>query len=548
MNSNLLLLVNNLSYTLPKGQILFDPISLSLEKGEVVGLVGKNGIGKTTLLNLIAGAIPIQQGSVQVNTDLSYFRQVVPLDAQTIQDLLDENTRNKLMAYQSIIEGSQNEKLYKILNDEWDIESRIMKVLKNIGIDKPLNTDLNTLSGGQITQVRLALIFESNSLITIMDEPTNNLDFKMKKWLYNKIQGHRGGILFVSHDRELLNLSSKIYELSNLGFRSYKGHYEDYSKTISEENTAVEQRLKHAKKELNKKTKGEQIKRVKATARAIKAKQRAEKTGMDKIQRNAKISQSQASSARQKAVSAGAVANARSLLEVERSKVREKIDLKFSLNSSKVPEGKIVIKLDNVSFSYSNKIQLFDNISYEMRGSARVRIHGPNGSGKSTLLKLITGELSPWSGEIRRIEEIAYIDQRTQLLISKMSLLENYRQINPDQSKTEARNRLAQFLFRRDSVNKAVKSLSGGERMRAYLSILLSSTRPPKLLILDEPTNHIDLDSIKNLEDTLSHYQGAMVVVSHDEEFIKNIGIDETLNCKSKTYSFSLEGKGKKRI
>lgn len=205
--------------------------------------------------------------------------------------------------------------------------------------------------------------------------------------------------------------------------------------------------------------------------------------------------------------------------------VTDSIDV--SLPATHVPNGKVILSIEAVTFSYPNSSRvIFDNFSLKLQGPERIALTGTNGSGKTTLIKLILGELPPGSGKIYvGTPYVSYLDQNISQLSLGLSVLENFQRFNPEASIQEAHQALALFLFKNVAALKLVKDLSGGERLRALLACVLMKKHPPQLLILDEPTNHLDLHSIENIESALKNYEGAMIVISHDEKFLENIQV-----------------------
>ncbi|CAL7963553.1 hypothetical protein GAMM_40319 [Gammaproteobacteria bacterium] len=226
------------------------------------------------------------------------------------------------------------------------------------------------------------------------------------------------------------------------------------------------------------------------------------------------------------------LAKAQKSLNEAKANIEISEEFKFSLPETKVPNGKIVICLEQVGFSYSNSNkQIIDNFDLTVTGPERIAIVGSNGSGKTTLVKLITGTLIQATGKItREIENIRYLDQHMSLLDPKLSIFDNFEIFNPQIKETEARFCLARFLFRDRDALKIVMNLSNGEKTRVMLACVLMAKQPPQLLILDEPTNHLDLTSIAAIESALNCYEGAMIVISHDEVFINNIAVTKTIS------------------
>ena len=522
----------NIFFSGHDGQAIFTDASIAIDQGEVVGVTGANGVGKSTLLRILAGQLRPLKGTIHISEKFGYFSQSLADQYRTLIDLFPERTRKTFSAYKRIMRGSEAIKDYEELEDRWDIEDSLKVKLQDIGIEKPLDTPLKELSGGQQTLVRLVATFERESGEPILlDEPTNNLDGVGKAWLIHRVSSWKGALLIVSHDRELLENADRIVEISNLGLRNFSGPYSSYLENVQIMDQSAQRNFQQAKKTKKNLLRASKEKAEQLQQRASKGRSNAKATGMSKIERNAKKQNSQESSGKKVTQMQMQLSEASDAAQKASSQLKISLDLNFSLDSTANPTDKVIIKVENLGFQFENGSEPFHSgLSFELRGNQRLQIAGRNGSGKSTLLKLLTKKLEAQTGSAEILAaRFEFLDQKVEILTAEKSILENYQHFNFDQTETDTRNRLAQFLFRGESVFKKVADLSGGERVRAALAVLLSSNAPPSLLILDEPSNNIDLQSKLQIEAILANYQGALVVVSHDQEFIKNIGIEKTL-------------------
>lgn len=495
--------IKDLSYCPPMGEQLFENISISFANHKI-GLIGKNGIGKTTLLRLIVGEIEPDQGTIERRSKIAYMPQDYQINLnQSISDILG-------------------------FSDDWNMENKVQRILEGLGLKNiALSQKIQYLSGGERIKVLIASLLIRNADFLIMDEPTNNLDSEAKRFLYNIIEHHKKGLLIVSHDRELLNLMEVIVEISNKGLKTYGGNYDAYIEQKRIEEDALEKQFISARKELRKNRKEASIVKERQQKRNSHGKRCTEKLGLDKATINAMASQANSTTGKLKVRHEQKIEKAQNKLEEIQSKILGKNKIIIDLSESKAPNGKKIAEFKNVSFSYTKNKPLLKNINLEISGPERISLSGPNGSGKTTLIKLLLSKLKPDEGEIfLGTDRTAYLDQHTELMNQKETLLSNLQKIS-SKNEIEARNWLARFLFNKDDAFKNFGDLSGGERIRATLACILAKPESPHLLILDEPTNNLDIDSIEKIESALSNFQGALIIISHDKTFLRNIKIEK---------------------
>ncbi len=522
--------INNIDYHYQE-HVIFKNLNLSLGLSKF-GLVGKNGVGKSTLLKLIANEIIPTLGTIQVSGTVFYSKQEIQDGNQdTIAQFL--GIESKLAAFKRITAGSTDVGDYEILGNDWDIEGEAYRHLNQFGLSQiKLEQPLSNLSGGQKNLLTLALAFFSNVDFILLDEPTNNLDIENRERLYHKIEEWRQGLIIASHDRTLLNLMDNIIELSALGLKLYGGNYQFYMEQKAIEVQAAQQALESSKKILKKaesNIQGRKERHEKAQAKGKKAKEK-------QIQAKGRNSDFKSSESKERSENTQRRLNIqgdrkldwiKTDLALLKSKVFIEKKMSLNLPKTKVGLGKKILLIKDLVFGYHSEKPIIDHFDIESFGPQRIAFCGQNGSGKTTLLKLIADQVAPWSGVIEKIEQFAYLDQFVNFLNPDLSILENFTRLNPDITELDARYHLANFLFRGNTSLKKVAVLSSGEKLRAALACLLMANQPPQLLILDEPTNYLDLNSIRNVEEALLNYQGAIFLVSHDIVFMKNIGIEK---------------------
>lgn len=520
----------DLSYTYPKGKVVFEKLTMGLGE-ERYGLIGRNGVGKTTLCRILANKLKPTAGEAQHLVKIAYLEQVPNLYPSTCVSSVF-NAEEKLKAYKRIQAGTASEKDIEVLGDDWDIETRLQKSLKEVDLPQlGLEEKVATLSGGQLTRLRIAKAIFDDADFLILDEPTNNLDKQAREKLYSFIRSWKKGLLIISHDRTLLNLMDQIVEMTPKGLTLYGGNYDFYKEKKAEEKKAIEEEYEKSKREHIKTDRAIRVQKEIKAQRDAKAHKKALATGVPKIERKGAKGKAEKTQGKKSTQAERLIKEALERKSEAWEKVLIEEEIEINLDHTKVPNGKEILRIKDLSFSYPDKEPLFNNLELTISGPERVVIEGPNGSGKSTLHKLILGKLKPQRGIIKvGSNRIAYLDQQVDFLDSEKSIIENFNSLNEAHSENKARYILAKFLFRGESAFKKLKELSGGERVRAGLACVLMSATPPQLIILDEPTNHLDLSSIEKLESVLNQYQGALIITSHDEQFCKNLNIQKTVN------------------
>ena len=390
---------------------------------------------------------------------------------------------------------------------------------------KQINSEA-TKSGGQNQQQALARAFDSGADILLLDEPTNNLDVAARTEFFNKLRSYHGGVIIVSHDGELLNQMDTLLELHRGRLSAFGGNYDFYVAQKRQMQESIESKYTDTQKEiarLNAATIKAQNTRQHHEAKQQKDK--SNKSAGSKIAANALKGKSQETEAKRRKL-IQAKLNRQLERSIELSTQLRNDAIKVSLPSAKIYDKEIV-RLENVDFSYGDAPVLSD-FYFTMRTGERVRIIGNNGTGKTTLLKLISGNLQPSTGYIKTSGKIAYLNQDLSLLDHDKSVVENiaeYAGILMHDAHAIAAN----FGFRGDASKKKVGVLSGGELLKATLAAVIGTKKQPDLLILDEPTNNLDIKSTMVLENALNQYTGAILIVSHDAAFINGLHIDRSV-------------------
>ncbi|MBB6465208.1 ATPase subunit of ABC transporter with duplicated ATPase domains [Aminobacter lissarensis] len=517
--------LSNIAWSTPDGRTLFSDLSLNFEAGRS-GLVGRNGVGKSTLLHLISGSLQPQAGKVSVSGTLGLLRQAAQVSAdETVADLFGAASGLDLLRRAEAGLADIDE----LAAADWTLEARIEAALARVGLSAEPGTRLSALSGGQRTRAGLAALVFGEPDFILLDEPTNNLDREGRMAVVDLLSGWRAGAIVVSHDRDLLDTMDAIVELTSLGASRYGGNWSHYRERKVIELEAAEHDLQDAERRVAQVAKAAQATAERKARKDGAGKRKAARGDMPRILMNGLKNRAENTSGdnarlaeRQRALAVTDAAAARERIEVLQS-------VAVKLPSTGLPSGKVVLRIDGLTVGHELGRPVISGVSLDIAGPERIAVSGGNGSGKTTLLRVISGGLAPWAGRVEVMSGHAMLDQQVGLLDASISIRDNFRRINPDTDENACRSALARFMFRADAALQIVGSLSGGQLLRAGLACVLGGKVPPPLLILDEPTNHLDIDSIEAVEAGLRAYDGALLVVSHDERFLDAIGIDRRI-------------------
>jgi ATPase subunit of ABC transporter with duplicated ATPase domains len=517
--------VSRLSWSTPDNRRVLADLNLNFG-AERTGLVGRNGVGKTTLLHLISGRLRPQSGTISVSGAIGVLRQSVQFRAdETVADLFGATDALALLRRAEAGTATIDE----FGEVDWTIEQRMASALDQVGLSVRPERMLTTLSGGQRTRASLAAAIFAQADFLLLDEPTNTLDRDARDAVIALLAGWRGGAIVVSHDRELLETMDAIVEMTTLGATRYGGNWSHYRERKAMELAAVQQDMAQAERQIAQARHTAQEASERKARRDGVGKKKGAKGDMPRILVGARKERAESTSGhnarlaeRQLAAATQAAATARARIEILQP-------LSVTVPSTHLPANKIILDIANVTAGYHPDDPVFADISVRITGPERVAISGPNGSGKTTLLAIITGGLRPWKGTVRLMTSYALLDQRVSLLDPSSSIRDNFARITGVRDDNACHAALARFAFRAEAALQIVATLSGGQMLRAGLACILGGPKPPPLLILDEPTNHLDLPSIEAVEAGLRAYDGALLVVSHDEPFVNAIGIDRRI-------------------
>ena len=566
--------LDHISYAHPGEPPLFTDLS-AVFSAPLTGLIGDNGAGKTTLFRLILGDINPSQGIISTPPHIAYLPQDLGLSGH--QHLADIFGITKILqALDALESGEYSPSLYDTIGDAWDIEERTLVALAEHGFGPALTTTdtqarrnllvrpLSTFSGGEAVIAALASLLCSDPEFILLDEPTNNLDSAAKAQLFAALEALPCPALIISHDRDLLERVNVIAELhcdrqGLAHLRLFEGNYSTYRQALDTEQQAAQRRVTEAKNRVR------SAHREWVQAQEIISKNMAQvwkDDQPDTILALAKDASRQAA-VKLRVLRIGKQEQAQEAYQKAQEQVRAQEKIYAELSQQPLPAGRKVLELHRVdtqqvsretfTVQQPKKVDSLHFLPAEadsesqqgtpaerpehliLSGPEHLRITGANGSGKTTLIEAIAHAseadyLSPVEPAYRvdYCIEGAYIPQRISLN-PQLTLLQSVQRANPGVSEQHLRDQLARLLFRRESVHHKTGELSGGERFRAAVAQVLLADSVPQLLILDEPTNNLDISSVDWLVQALEAYTGALIVVSHDEDFCRRIRIDRTL-------------------
>jgi ATPase subunit of ABC transporter with duplicated ATPase domains len=523
--------IQGVSYKHPDKDLLLGSINLVIRSNSKAALIGNNGTGKSTLLKIIAGELRPSAGQVIVDAQPYYVPQIFgQFNDLTVAEAL--RIDDKIDALRQILSGYATDHYLQLLGDDWDIEERSCAALAHWDLSGvALDHKMRMLSGGQKTKVFLAGIFIHKPKVILLDEPTNHLDTGGRQLLQDLITSTSATLLIVSHDRKLLRMLDPVCELSMNGVAIYGGNYDFYAAQKEIESTALGQEIKAAESALRRAREKERETMERQQKLDARGKKKQQKAGLPTIMQHALRDSAEKSTTKVKAVHAGKISDISTDLKDLRSTMAEIKRMKFGFADTSLHKGKVLFTADAINFNYQYRSIWPDNISIRITSGERLALKGANGSGKTTLINIILGRLSQRTGTVYRVDfKAVYIDQDYSIIQDDRTVFEQANHFNVDGLEEHViKIRLNRFLFSAETWNKSCNALSGGEKMRLMLCCLTIGTQSPDVIVLDEPTNNLDMQNIAILTAAINEYKGTLIVVSHDEDFLKEVSIHRTI-------------------
>ena len=535
-----------LSFSWPDGTTVLSDLNAAFSRGRT-GLIGVNGSGKSTLLRLITRQLTPAAGSVTVTGTLGYLPQDRVLDATaSVASLL--GVAAKRDAIRAIEHGDVSAGTFDVVGDDWDIEDRARAELDRLGLAHVgLDDRAGQLSGGEAVMTALTALFLRRPDVILLDEPSNNLDIDARRRLYDAVAGWSGVMVIVSHDRELLSQVDQIADLSGGGLRVYGGKLADYEAQRAAEQAAAEQAVTTAAAELRRQKRDFIEAQARQASRDRVGRRAAASGSLPHAVLDAHRKHAQETAGKSRELHSERAEAAAERLRVAEAARRDDAEIRVDLPGTAVPAGRTVLTVTGLDGPWhpAARARATDPASAVSPGSAvspagvlrelivrgpeRIALIGPNGAGKTTLLRAIAGQDDLTGVTVRRAGAVGYLPQRLDILDDALTVAQNVHAKAPEATPNQVRSGLARFLFRGARADQRAGELSGGERFRAVLAALLLADPPPQLLALDEPTNNLDMASVRQLVAALRCYRGAVIVVSHDGPFMEMIGIGRWL-------------------
>jgi ATPase subunit of ABC transporter with duplicated ATPase domains len=514
----------NISHRFDNGESLFEHLSLTMNKPRV-GLVGKNGVGKTILASILLGKITPYSGTVtRPTTFAAYHQQPSNLLSGKCSIAQFLGKEQALEALRQIEKGDCASKWFDLVGDEWNLEARLNQQLAAMELPQDPDFPCAQLSGGQLARLQLWQLFEKEAALLVLDEPSNHLDAQAKQWLIESMKAFDGSILLISHDRELLREMEEIWELSSLGLQVFGGNYDFYASQKQTEIQAIERQLTSVNKQKKRVEEHIQKSREKAEQRASQSNKLLKNGSQPKILLDGKKESAEDSASNRNKNAQLRQVHLHQKEQALKSRQEQLKSQKLYLADGQSRSRKVISIYEGV-LSFGRALP----ITLQIYADDKIHLTGKNGRGKSTLLRTLLGNLPLSQGDLHVNTPLYYLDQHFKVIRHDLSMLNNLMLNCEGIQESDARTLLAGIGFRRDNVFRLGEVLSGGEKMKLAMLIVSHQPHHP-FLLLDEPDNHLDLDSKIMLAQALNTYRGGFVLISHDQEFAAESGTNRQVN------------------
>jgi len=518
--------ISQLSLEFPS-KVMFQQLNFSLESHQVSALIGRNGQGKSLLMQMLNQTLKsdsiLTSGQISWHVKHAYLPQLHRLAAQTIAEALD--ILDVYHVFKRVEQGVANFDDYDFLEGKWDLPTLWNNLLESAGLPTDLDFPVKNLSEGQKTKLALSCLFLKSDHYLLLDEPSNHLDQESRKWLIDHLRKHPAGALIISHDRNLLNEVEHIYHLNEHGLHHTTGNYEKFYGQYQTHVAALEQSVQQGQRDVKHMKQKQHEVLMKAQKRERAGNKLRESNSQAKILLDFKKEQAGQSIAAIQSQHQRQISNSQNDLTDKKMRLETVKAQQFVFPTFHKKSGEI-LRIKKLKLKYGTQ----KPIDLAVQAAEKIHITGQNGIGKSTLLKAIQAQNKQPCDNIHLSVECFYLDQNFSFLCDEMTVIENLTHMNSELSELEWRNLLGQLRIRGDKGTQLLSQLSGGEKLKVALLALSQIHPTPELLLLDEPENHLDIESRELLATAIQSYEGAVLLISHDQTFVESCAIHESFS------------------
>jgi ATPase subunit of ABC transporter with duplicated ATPase domains len=521
--------LNQSSFQFANGETIFDELNLTFDH-QPTAIVGRNGVGKSVLARLIAGQLQPTAGHVIRYATVHYVAQSFGATAgQTVAEAT--GSARVLAALERVNQGGASAEDFDLIGERWDLAERLRQRLDEADLRDITATDLTeNLSGGQLARIAVIGALLSDAQLLLLDEPTNHLDSAGRAWLMHRLEQWHGGLIVVSHDRQLLEQMRRIVELTPSGANVFSGRYSQFVEQRQIHQVAAQAQLDQARSERQRERSRLQREHDTIQRHAAGSRRDAQTANVAGFERAAMKAAAKEIMGQVKAAQQTRKSGLDARVREAYANVLPEDDVLINLPGSDVPSARQVCTLIDARLPWLPADSPAASLNLAVHGPMRIAVSGPNGCGKSTLLKMLATELAPVSGECATHVPFAFLDQHLRLLDQRTSIVEQLQAQQTPLNEGTLRSYLAHLQLDARRATQPCASLSGGERLKAALALALWRQTPAQLLLLDEPTNHLDLPSVGAFERALQTFPGAIVAVSHDQAFLRALNASHHLH------------------